>query len=169
MSETLWYLGEEFAAAYAALLETANEETGEIDVASLIALDDADEAFQEKAAKTGKLIRFLNNRAAELKAEENRLKEIRERLESRADSVKMYLDRCLKNAGIRKIDKFPADSVITYRKTPPKVIVDDEGKLPEIFFKIKREPDKTAIKESIASGGNVPGAHLEQTENISIK
>lgn len=164
----LWQLGDELAKVYEAVMSDADSETGEVDVAALLALDAADEAFQEKAAKTGKLVRFLLSEADKLKQEEDRAKAIRQKYERRAESIKAYLDSCLKGAGIRKIDRFPADCVISYRKSV-KVLFDDESIIPDSFCRIKREPDKTAIGNAIKAGETVPGAHAEELDNIQLK
>lgn len=48
-------------------------------------------------------------------------------------------------------------------------VVEEPDVLPEEFWRIERNPDKTKIKEAIKIGYPVPGAILKISKNISIK
>ena len=47
--------------------------------------------------------------------------------------------------------------------------MDDMDALKPEFLRIKKEPDKTAIKEVLKAGAAVAGAHLEDKQSMSIK
>ncbi len=50
-------------------------------------------------------------------------------------------------------------------------VIDNADAVPEEYMTVKTTytPNKTAIKEAIKAGKEVPGAHLEQKKNIQIK
>lgn len=56
-----------------------------------------------------------------------------------------------------------AHAGVTYalRKVPPKVIITDEGQIPEEFFRIKKEINKALINERFAGGETIPGTSLD--------
>lgn len=60
---------------------------------------------------------------------------------------------------------------MTVAALPESTVIDDAALIPNEYQRttIKVEPDKTAIKQAIQSGHNVPGAHLEQRKSIRIK
>lgn len=58
--------------------------------------------------------------------------------------------------------------VISFRKSVS-VVIDDENEVPETFRKVSWTLDKTAIKEAIKNGENVPHASLQENMNIQIK
>ena len=50
------------------------------------------------------------------------------------------------------------------------VIITDESQIDEDFFRVKREPDKKAIKEALEVGINVRGAEMSNGgETLSIR
>ena len=65
-----------------------------------------------------------------------------------------------------KTDKFS----FNVQKNPPSVKIDvDESRVPEEYMRIKKEPDKTAIKKAIDSGVKIEFAHIEQSEGVRIR
>lgn len=57
---------------------------------------------------------------------------------------------------------------VTYRKSK-ETIIDQKESLPVEFLKIVTDVDKAAIRSALLSGLDVPGAHLEEKMNMSIK
>lgn len=59
--------------------------------------------------------------------------------------------------------------IFKLQKTKPKVVIDDESKLHDLYLRTKvvHEPDKTKIYVDLKSGIHVEGAKLE--ENFSLK
>ena len=70
--------------------------------------------------------------------------------------------------GFEKINGLTA--AISFRKSE-QTIIDNAKLLPSEFVKEKvtYAPDKTAIKNAIKAGQDVPGAHIETVNNIQIK
>lgn len=76
----------------------------------------------------------------------------------KAEAGRSMLLALLESSGVQKLP-LPIATLSVGRK-PVSVIVCDEAALPDQFFRIKREPNKTAIKSAIEDGADVPGAHL---------
>lgn len=49
------------------------------------------------------------------------------------------------------------------------VVIDDEAEVPNQFIKVATSVDKAAVKTALKGGEVVPGAHLEENVNISIR
>lgn len=86
------------------------------------------------------------------------LKKRREMLENRIDFHRALIKRLMEVSDQRSID-LPA-AKISLGKSPAKVIITDENAIPDEFVRIKRDPNKTAIKEALVGGQDVPGATL---------
>lgn len=122
--------------------------------------------FEEKAEKTACVIKNLLADAEALKAEENRLNLRRKRIEKSAESLKEYLEFNMIASDNKKITG--KLFTLAIQKNQPSVVIDDESKLPDSCFIVKREVSKTAVKEYLTTG-NADGAHLEQSESLRIK
>jgi hypothetical protein len=53
-----------------------------------------------------------------------------------------------------------AEAKVSVVNSPEKVIITDESAIPDAYMKITKEPNKTAIKNAIKSGTNIPGATM---------
>lgn len=149
------------------MLSLIDEETGEIKDY---------EAFEElqmqKEEKIENVALWYKNLVAESKAireEEKSLAERRKTLEHRAESLKNFVNRTLQG------NKFATSKVaISYRKSTA-IEVDDEFidyamKNNNDLLTFKRpEPNKTAIKEMLQGGFDIPHAELVERNNVSIK
>ena len=123
----------------------------------------------EKWQKVDNICRFIKNLesdARQYKEEIDRLKGRADAAAKKADSLKGYLLSHLE-AG-KKADVPSAQ--IRWRKSVA-VSITDESKLPKAFLKeiVEVKPDKTAIKDHLKKGEDVPGACLEERQNLSIK
>jgi len=56
---------------------------------------------------------------------------------------------------------------ISWRKSSSVVV--DETQLPDEYFKTVRSPMKAEIKDAIKAGATIPGATVEEKQNIQIK
>lgn len=132
-------------------------------------------ALDEKADNIACLIKNLQAEALAIKAEEERLTERRKSKEKEADRLTQYLSDILLQSGYKTIET--ARNKITFRKNPPKVVIDDEKAFIEwatenakYFLKYANPTvNKTAVKDAITSGAVVMGAQIISEERISIK
>jgi hypothetical protein len=111
-------------------------------------------------------LRFLDDKIAAVEAQEKRIKDYKAFLKGRQDAVKNAFMNGLKLAEKQEI--ITDNGVMKIRKNPPKVVVDRADAIPEEYLRktITFTPDKVSIKEALQRGDKIPGAHLEQGENL---
>ena len=112
-------------------------------------------------------IKNLKSEAGAIREEEKKLADRRQSDEKKAESLTQYVQSVLNG------EKFKTPRVaVTYRKSEA-VIVDDLQLMQEMcdeYLKYKDpEPDKAKIKAALKDGITVPGCHLEERQNITIK
>ena len=138
-------------------------ETGEIiDTAAMEALE---MARDEKIENICLYIKDLKAEAVALDNEKKALEARKAAAEKKSDSLSRYLQAMLDG------EKFKtARCAVSYRKTQAVNIV-DETLIPNEYlrFKTTSAPDKTAIKDAIKAGKDVPGAMLEERQSMTIK
>lgn len=92
------------------------------------------------------------------------LTERRDRYGRQQEALRTVIQRVMSIADLRKAEL--AEATLSVRPGAPKVVVTDEAELPEWFVRVKREPDKTAIKQALKDGQFVPGATLSNAEDV---
>ena len=112
-------------------------------------------------------IKNLKSEASAIRDEEKKLADRRQSDEKKAESLTQYVQNVLNG------EKFKTPRVtVSYRKSEA-VIVDDLQLMQETcdeYLKYKDpEPDKAKIKAALKDGITVPGCHLEERQNITIK
>lgn len=165
MSE-LYKLTGEYIEAYNDLIESVDEETGEVDTALVERLNSIQELFEEKAVKVAYVYCKLDGEIEQTDKLLKRLLERKKRLVKSKENVKEYLSASMQNAGVESIKGDYAN--ISFR-TSEETVIDDLSMLDDEFFVIKKEPSKTAIKQAIKQGREVQGAHIEKKKNLQIK
>ncbi len=123
----------------------------------------------EKWQKVDNICRFIKNLESDARQYKEEIERLKGRMDAagkKVDSLKLYLASHLE-AG-KKADVPSAQ--IRWRKSVA-VSITDEAKLPKAFLKeiVEVKPDKTAIKDHLKKGEEVPGACLEERQNLSIK
>lgn len=130
--------------------------------------NDLDQLKIEKKEKALDCARVIKNITAECDAISNEINQLSIRKKQKTvviDSIKKYLSSTIDGEKLED-----ATCVISWRKSSS-VIIDDETILPEKYFRIipeEKQPDKNLIKQELKSG-EIPGAHLEDKNNIQIK
>lgn len=84
------------------------------------------------------------------------------RLEHREQAMRVLAFKIMEAAELNKMEL--PEATLSIRNGVPKVIITDEAILPDILCRIKREPDKTKIKELLTKGNPVRGAELSNAE-----
>ena len=144
-----------------------DQETGEIIDAELWdAYDQLQEDREQKIENIGLYIKNLESDADAIKEEAKKLTLRAKLAENKAERLRGYLQHSL--AG----EKFNTPRLsVSYRKSQ-KVEVDHVRlmDIPDNLLRYKDpEPDKTAIKEILKSGGTVPGCELVDSVSMIIK
>lgn len=136
-------------------------------VADTIEASGLTDDIADKAQGIEMVCRQLTKDVPAIDAEIKRLKALKDHRERIADGLHAYLLYHMQQTGITKIDA-PLFS-IGVRANPPSVDVFDEALVPAEFLVPKYSISKTALKEAMVSGREVPGARMTQTQRISIK
>ena len=120
-----------------------------------------------KADGYAKIIRQVEGNIATVDAEIKRLQGFKKLLEGNVDTMKGNLENTMKVTGKTK---FKTD-LFSFRiqKNPVSVKIANEDDVPPEYLKITTSVNKTAIKEAIESGEDIPYAHLEQSESLRIQ
>lgn len=150
------------------LMETLDEETGEVDTVISNALAVKREEFDVKAVNIQKYIVGLNADNAAIDGEIDRLKALKKRNDTIIKSLKKGVATAMNALGIEEVST--PTMRITY-STSEETVIDDKDLLPAALYrqKITYEPDKTAIKKAIQNGETICGAHLQTNYNLRVK
>ena len=122
--------------------------------------------FDQKAHNTCCVIKNLQAEADALKVEIDRLTARRKSCETKAESLKSYLEHQMKAIDCTEV-KTPL-FILKIQKYPLALGV-DETSLPDTWWKVERKPDTAKIKEALKAGDKIDGAWLEQTEGLRIR
>lgn len=162
----LYVLAGEYAAAAEALADLDLDEQTLADTLESLSGD-----LEAKATNVAMLARNLEATAAAIKEAEGQMAQRRKALEARADGLRRYLLGSMQAAGLQKVES--PWLRLAVRANPPSVDVFDAAQVPEQFMRQKPppppEPDKTAIKEAIKQGQEVPGCRLVTTQRLEVK
>lgn len=155
----------EINAAMAELLSQVDEETGEL----LCSPEDLDQLQMDRQdALEGIALAIKNDEAeaAAIRAEEQALAKRRERLESKAARTRAFLADMLRGDTLRT-----PRVVISYRKSETVELDDEFWLAPDARFLTQPKPkeNRTEIKKALKAGEVVPGAWIEQHNNMQIK
>lgn len=160
----------EIAAEYRA----AAEKLAELDLdAQTIAdtLEGLSGDLETKAQNVAFFVRNLQSTAAAIKQAESDMAARRKAMENRADSLMRYLFDSMTVAGIEKIEC--PHFRLAIKNNPAAVEIFEPGLVPASFMRTPEppppSPDKTAIKEALKAGQDVPGARLTSGQRLEIK
>lgn len=132
------------------------------------ALKSVEEDINAKAENLAKIIKQIDGDVTTIKAEIDRLTTKKKTLENKKDSIKAYLEEQLGIAGIDKV-KTPLFTV-AMQNNPPSLEVVNESLIPKMFY-IVPDPvlDKTAVKDLLKRGEEIPGVRLVQGRSLRIR
>jgi hypothetical protein len=88
---------------------------------------------------------------------ENDIYERKKRFEKRVDFGRNLMLRLMEAAEVRKLE-FPT-ATLSLMVTAPQVVITNEDEIPDEFMRIKKEPNKTLIKQALEKS-DVRGATL---------
>lgn len=151
-----------------ALLQQIEENDGEITEEVAAALTINQEQAAAKVTDYGHAIKQLEGFAELAKAEAQRVQKIQKTYENTAKRLKEKVVEAMRLFGMEKVDT--PTMKLSLRKTTATVIDDIEA-VPKDYKTVKVETvaDKTAIKKAIQSGGEIPGAHIEENASLQIR
>lgn len=149
-----------------ALWNKIAEQEGEITEEDMQALEELELAKNDKIEGYGVIIRELESEIDDCSQEIERIKEIADRKKKCLERLKNGLQEFMLN---NEIDKFESLKVrVSFRKSQA-LEIEEGAELPDNLMRVKKEPNKTAIKEYIVNGGELKGVFLIDRQNIQIK
>ncbi len=96
---------------------------------------------------------------AALKSRIDEMNDRHGRLKGRADKKKEIVANAMDRAGIKKIEA--AEFTVSCRRTSPALLVDDDTKVPEQFWKPQpAKLDRSGLIAALKAGEDIPGAVL---------
>lgn len=144
-----------------------DDETGEVlfDESDLESLQ---VALSDKLEACGIWIKDKKALADAIKAEEKALSDRRKSIEKRIERMDVYVLRCLLKTPKQSVET-PMVSLKTRKST--RTIIDDEAEIPEEFTEqvVTVKVNKADIGKALKAGKEVPGAHLETSQNLQVK
>jgi len=127
--------------------------------------------IEEKSINVAMFVRNLEASADAIEMQVQAMNERAAAIRKKADHVRDYLRANMEHAKLQKIES--PFFVLSIRKNPPSVIIDDEKQIPPSFLTTPEPPqprlDKTKVKDALKAGQVVPGAHLEQKTRLEIR
>lgn len=137
--------------------------------------DDLVALLNEENPDLDRLVSALVRAEGEARAHVEALKAYMAKLDARLDAIKqragnarMTLHNIMDTVGVRQWRT--AEATISLRDGKAGVVLIDEAAIPEQFFRVKRTPDITAIKEACDAGGVIPGVAIANgTPSITIR
>lgn len=152
---------------YLDLMRQIEEAEGEITPEIDQALTLTQNQLQEAAINIGYVIKTFDYNEAVLKAEIDRLTNLKHKVAKSRELLKNRLSESMQHFGIEKIESTTLK--LSFRKSKA-VVITDEKVIPAAYLnQPPPEPDKTAIREAISSGIAVPGAEIIERKNLQIK
>lgn len=143
-----------------------DKETGEI--LGTDALVEFAGDLNETIKNTGLYLFELDSEAQQIDAQIKRLKARKDGMKRRSETLKNLMLDAMTSTGLKKV----SDPLVTvYLRKSTATIVDEMDILPKDLLRVKVEtsPDLIAIGKKLKAGETVPGAHLEERQNINIK
>lgn len=159
----------ELSREYQTILNDINQDGGDNSPLILQRLDEIKAPLEQKVINIAKYTRQLENDAAAVKSEIERLKGMLASIQSREEQLYNYLETNMRACNINRIDS-PLFKV-TFRKNPPRVEILNEDHIPDEYKKIKSEVviDKEKIRDELKNGVVIPGTALIKAEKLVIK
>lgn len=156
----------ELTGEFLELLEMAEDET--IDQKMIAdTLEGVDYEIEEKADACAKIIKTLDGNIDAIDKEIERLNEKKKTMKNNIAGIKKNLENTMFLTGKRKFKTLLFSFGI--QKNPASVVIDDESKIPEEYWKQKApEIDKKALSTYLKEN-EVDWAHLKQTESLRIR
>ena len=92
-------------------------------------------------------------------------KQRKDRFEERERAMRALMFSALQWADLRKCEL--PEATLSIRDGVAKVVIVDEAQIPDDFMRIRKEPNKSAIKDALTSGmQEVPGAAMSNVEPV---
>ena len=130
-------------------------------------LNSINDELDVKLENIAKVIKSMEVDVKGLKEEEKRLADRRKSLENKIQNLKDYAENAMRATGVKKVKG--KVFTLNIQNNAPSVLIKDLERIPNEYFRIKKEVDKTLLKEKLKEGQVIEGAELQQTESLRIR
>ena len=130
-------------------------------------LNQINDELDTKLENIAKVIKSFEVDTKGLKEEEKRLADRRKAKENKISSLKEYVEGAMRSTGVFKVKG--KVFTLAIQKNAPSVLIKDLECIPNEYFKVKKEVDKTLLKEKLKEGQIIEGAELQQKESLRIR
>ena len=130
-------------------------------------IESLQDSITDKAIGYGKVINQLVADEKQLADKISHDQDRKRILSNNISRLKLALQHGMETAGKDKIKDI--DLSIWIQNNPVSVAVTDDKLIPNEFTEVEKKLNKTAIKQALNDGEEVPGAKLVQTRSIRIK
>ena len=161
---TLYNIEKEYLDLTSEIIENEGELTPELDERLTITKN----ALEYKANQYAHVIKTLDHEVDAIDKEIERLQAMKKARSNAKDRLKKAVADAMQ---IFEITEIKGEFMKLYFKKTEAVVIDDEKLLPSTYQreKITYTPNKTAIKEAIENGEEIPGSHIQENYNLQIK
>ena len=124
----------------------------------------------ERLRRMLRAARYAEANAKAVKEMEAEMKDRRARFEGKAETLRAIVKQAMEQIGLPKLEA--PDFTASLTASRPGVVIEDEESIPSQLCRIKREPDKTAIRKALEEGEAIPGASLapaSQTLTVRVR
>ena len=159
----------DFMSGFMALWNLVEDETIEDSVIEEC-FENMTDDFKVKMENCCKYIKCLDSDIEGLKAEEKRIKEMRQAMENSKERLKNLMYKAQVASGEKKL--VCGSFTTSIQANPPKVVLDvtDVNGIPEYYLTFPDpEPNKKKISEALKNGFECEFAHLETSESLRIR
>lgn len=106
----------------------------------------------------------LDSYSEKLGVKIKQLQSAKKALDNNKENLQERIKYVLSNAELT--EAVGSDYIAKITPSQPKLVIDDESKIPADYFVITYELDKDQLKEALKSGAEVEGAKLEQSKTL---
>ena len=166
----------EYAAEFAELFDNLDDMDGEdMEQAWFDTLESIEAEFDDKAENVIAYIKELESQAAALKEQEKAFAERRRAKEHHAERLKKYLLDCMNATDRVKIDRPMGCATVRNNAESPRFADEEKfimwaiANADDLLTYPKPKISKTAVKDYIRAGNEIPGVTLERSQSVIIK
>lgn len=128
------------------------------------------EVMMKKEEKIASICNFMAHLEDRIEANKNREKLYQQRRKSYENllkNIKNYIKTNMEANDIKKLTS--SDFVLSLSNTTPSLEIADNAFIPDEFFKVIKEVDKTKLKDAVKNGLEIEGVWLKQNQALKIK
>ncbi len=162
MSATLYMISENYRTIHDLALSSDDGMDQELQEA----IERIQDEIENKADAVCYIIAALEEEAESLSKEAERLLRHAKTKRAKGERLLKYLRDCMITAGLSNLkSKYHQIKVVQGRAS---VVIDDNKTIPDSYCELVRQPVKSAIKDALIRGFEVPGARLETGEPFLV-